>query len=105
VGLVITTLVEKLLEALLSVIIAQIISIYKFREIERTLVRMSWGGILIAIAAGLSSYLPHVDPHYSIILATVGSLVAAMGESIIGTVSATVTTAVPSVTAVTTKLP
>lgn len=66
---------------------------------------MSWGGLLIAVAAGIASYLPHVDPHYSVILATVGSLIAAMGESIVGTSSAVITTSAPSVTTTTTKLP
>lgn len=66
---------------------------------------MSWGGILIAIAAGIASYLPHVDPHYSIFLATVGTLVAAMGESIVGVNSAVITTTAPSVTTTTTKIP
>jgi hypothetical protein len=105
VALLITALVEKLLEALLSVIITQIISTYRFRELERRLVMLSWGGIFIAIAAGISSYLPHVDPHYSVILATVGSLVAALGESIIGSNATVVTTTAPSVTSTTTKLP
>lgn len=66
---------------------------------------MSWGGLLIAVAAGLASYLPHVDSHYSVLIATVGSLIAAMGESIIGVNSTVVTTSAPSVTSVTTKLP
>jgi hypothetical protein len=45
---------------------------------------MSWGGLLIAIAAGISSYLPHTDPHVATIFGTVGALLASLGESILG---------------------
>lgn len=45
---------------------------------------MSWGGILIALGAGITSYLPHADPHYAAIFGTIGALIAAMGESILG---------------------
>jgi membrane protein DedA with SNARE-associated domain len=45
---------------------------------------MSWGGFLIALAAGFASYMPHVDPHYAVIVGTIGATLAAMGESILG---------------------
>ena len=83
-ALLIAALAEKLLEALLSVIIAQIISIYRSRKRRERLITMSWGGLLIAIGAAASSYLPHVDPHYTTLFAALGALAASFGESLLG---------------------
>jgi hypothetical protein len=44
---------------------------------------MSYAGLLLALAAGIASYLPYVPGHYTTAVAGVGALLAALGESIL----------------------
>jgi membrane protein DedA with SNARE-associated domain len=44
---------------------------------------MSWAGLLVAISAGIAAYAPHMDPHYTTILASIGAIISALGESIL----------------------
>ena len=82
-GLLISLLIEKLLEACIALIMGLIISTYRFHKEELRRVTMSWGGLLIALAAAIASYMPHVDPHNVVIVQTIGALLAALGESIL----------------------